>query len=217
MRLEFDEQGYVCCILYGCQSGSCVEYTGLVPTQPEEYADMDDWADRAKTQAYYLNDKGNLTYDAERASALPDEDKVSPYTAEMCEMLGIAQRKHTHTQKDIEDLSLSFDNLTDCKLSAGCLKLGNTAIRAGITSTISVGSSAVDVSIDFASGDFAGFNATPILTVTPCCTANAGAGYGIFAYIKELDNSSATVRVSSNYTASNLTVRLSWTAIGTTE
>lgn len=66
MRLEFDAQGYVCCILYGCESGSCVEYTGTVPTQPEKYADIDDWANRAQTQAYYLNDQGNLTYDASK-------------------------------------------------------------------------------------------------------------------------------------------------------
>ena len=66
MRLEFDENGYVCCILYGCYSGSCKEYTGTVPTEPEEYSDIDDWADRAQTRAYYLDDKGNLAYDASR-------------------------------------------------------------------------------------------------------------------------------------------------------
>lgn len=78
MRLEFDEQGYVCCILYGCLSGSCVEYTGLVPTQPEQYKDIDDWADRAQTQAYKLDAEGNLTYDSGRAEELAARPECVP-------------------------------------------------------------------------------------------------------------------------------------------
>lgn len=70
MRLEFDEQGYVCCILYGCSTGTCTEYTGTVPNQPEAYADIDDWANRAQTQAYKLGSDGNLVYDAARAASL---------------------------------------------------------------------------------------------------------------------------------------------------
>ena len=76
MRFEFDKDGYVCCILYGCYTGNCTAYTGLVPNEPEEYEDMDDWADRAKTQAYYLDSNGNLTYDARRAAKLCPEDEV---------------------------------------------------------------------------------------------------------------------------------------------
>lgn len=89
MRFEFDNDGYVCCILYGCTTGSCAEYTGLVPSEPEEYADMDDWADRAKVQAYYLNDEGNLIYDSDRVANLPDEDAVEPYTSEQVKSMGI--------------------------------------------------------------------------------------------------------------------------------
>lgn len=91
MRLEFDEQGYVCCILYGCSTGSCTEYAGLVPTEPEEYSDIDDWADRAKVQAYKLDTNGNLVYDAAKAATLPGEDDVvvEPYTDEQLEALGI--------------------------------------------------------------------------------------------------------------------------------
>ena len=89
MRLEFDEQGYVCCILYGCYTGTCSEYTGLVPTEPEVYEDMDDWADRAQTQAYRLDSNGNLTYDAERAASLPGEDDVEPLPTEYLQKLGI--------------------------------------------------------------------------------------------------------------------------------
>lgn len=91
MRIEFDSAGYVRIVLFGCATSSCVDYTGLVPTEPEEYADMDDWADRAQVQAYYLNDQGNLAYDAEMAARLPDEDHVEfePYTTEQAQALGI--------------------------------------------------------------------------------------------------------------------------------
>ena len=75
MRFEFDSEGYVSCILYGCYTGNCMEYSGLVPNEPEEYSDMDDWANRAQTQAYYLNSQGNLTYDAARAESLSPDDE----------------------------------------------------------------------------------------------------------------------------------------------
>lgn len=75
MRFEFDENGYVCCIFEGCFSGICVEYEGLVPTEPEEYLDMYDWAERAQTRAYKLNEEGNLIYDAERAEILRAEEE----------------------------------------------------------------------------------------------------------------------------------------------
>ena len=91
MHFEFDGQGYVKTILYGCYTGQCIEYTGLVPSEPEEYADMDDWADNAKVQAYYLNEKGNLTYDAARAESLCAEDEVIPkkYTTDQIKAMGI--------------------------------------------------------------------------------------------------------------------------------
>lgn len=91
MRFEFDDRGYVSCILYGCTTGNCIEYDGLVPNEPEEYADMDDWADRAKTQAYYLDDKGNLAYDSARAESLCPEDEVvlQKYTHDQMKALGI--------------------------------------------------------------------------------------------------------------------------------
>lgn len=91
MRFEFDSEGYVSCILYGCSTGSCVEYTGLVPSEPEAYEDMDDWADRAQVQAYYLNDQGNLIYDADRAASIPAEDyvEIPRYTSDHIKQLGI--------------------------------------------------------------------------------------------------------------------------------
>lgn len=89
MHLKFDEQGYVCCILYGCHTDGCIEYAGIVPTQPEEYEDIDDWADRAQTQAYKLDGNGNLIYDAERAASLPEEDDVEPLPIEYLQKLGI--------------------------------------------------------------------------------------------------------------------------------
>lgn len=91
MRLKFDSAGYVCCVLYGCTTDGCVEYEGTVPTEPEEYADIDDWADRAQVQAYKLDASRNLVYDANRAATLPNPDSVEavPYTAEQVRALGI--------------------------------------------------------------------------------------------------------------------------------
>ena len=42
MRFEFDNNGYVSGIFCGCYSGHCIEYTGLVPNEPETYEDMYD-------------------------------------------------------------------------------------------------------------------------------------------------------------------------------
>lgn len=103
MRFEFDNDGYVCCILFGCSTGSCTEYSGLVPTEPEKYTDMDDWADRAQTQAYYLNDQGNLTYDADKAASLPAEDDIAPYTEEQLAALGIIDAIQKQIQSTIFD------------------------------------------------------------------------------------------------------------------
>ena len=87
MRFEYDNDGYVSCILYGCYTGSCAEYTGRVPTEPEVYESMDDWADRAITQAYYLNSQGNLTYDAGRAAEISGGSDT-PYTPEYFRQMG---------------------------------------------------------------------------------------------------------------------------------
>lgn len=89
MRFEFDDNGYVSCVLYGCYTGSCTEYTGRVPNEPEAYEDMDDWADRAQVQAYYLNSQGNLVYDANRAANIPADDEIMPYTCEQLQKVGI--------------------------------------------------------------------------------------------------------------------------------
>lgn len=91
MRLKFDSAGYVCCVLYGCTTDGCAEYEGTVPAEPEEYSDIDDWADHAQVQAYYLDSNGNLAYDATRAAALCPEDEVvlRKYTAEQVKALGI--------------------------------------------------------------------------------------------------------------------------------
>lgn len=91
MRLEFDRNRYVSCILYGCYTDSSIIYTGLVPNEPEEYEDMDDWAARARTEAYYLNNEGNLAYDAVRAEMLCAEDEIIPakYTHDQIKAMGI--------------------------------------------------------------------------------------------------------------------------------
>lgn len=78
MHIELDKNRYVCCILYGCHTSNCIEYTGKVPTEPEEYADIDAWAENAQTRAYYVDDQGDLIYDAERAAELEHQVEISP-------------------------------------------------------------------------------------------------------------------------------------------
>ena len=95
------------CVLYGCTNGHCEEYTGRVPTEPEVYSDMDDWAERAPVQAYYLNSSGNLSYDAARAATIPDENALSPYSAEQLEALGITQA----IQQAIQAATPAFDTI----------------------------------------------------------------------------------------------------------
>lgn len=118
MRLEFDEQGYVCCILYGCSTGSCVEYTGLVPTQPEEYKDIDDWADRAQTQAYKLDSNGNLTYDEERAAALQKERTVRDTAGLVVDLLGAATAISTSTNTEFTLYTAEEDGLYGVSFTA---------------------------------------------------------------------------------------------------
>lgn len=215
MRLEFDENGYVCCVLYGCMSGSCQEYTGIVPTEPEEYADIDDWADRAKVQAYYLDALGNLNYDPVRAASLPAEDEITPYTADECQKLGIAPAKHTHSTEDFDLSGITTDNISDiaCR-SPGLLKIGKTVIVGGTLKPISINNTtggAGVYTIDFSD---AGFSAAPCITVTPFCLQTANTPYGIMTYIRELSITGATIRATSNYSTSALSVGIHWMAIG---
>ena len=206
MHLEVDNQGYVCCILYGCITGSCFEYTGAIPSG---YSSYDDWADNAKVQAYYLNSNGNLTYDAAKAATLPDEDEITPYTAEQCAELGIAPANHTH------DFDVDTSKISDIICGeSGKLKIGKTIIAWGTASAIAINnnhSGYGSYTIDYSS---AGFASVPSLTITPFCERDAAAPYGVMAYVREQSASSATVRATSNFTTSQLSVGIHWLAIG---
>lgn len=66
MRYTLDENGYVKCVLWGCMSGDCQEYTGEVPAG---YSSLADWAENACINAYYI-ENGNLVLDSLRQSNL---------------------------------------------------------------------------------------------------------------------------------------------------
>ena len=67
MKYSLDINGYVDTVLWGCNTGTCQEYTGNVPTG---YATLVEWASNAIINAYYIDSSGNLTLDAEREAEL---------------------------------------------------------------------------------------------------------------------------------------------------
>lgn len=70
MRYELDANGYVLSVYWGCNSGNCTEYEGIVP---EGYDNLTDWSENAIINAYYINEEGNLTLDAERLAELEEQ------------------------------------------------------------------------------------------------------------------------------------------------
>lgn len=68
MRYELDDLGYVCSVLFGCASGTCVGYEGEVPSG---YASLEDWAINANIRAYKIVE-GNLVLDNARNKELQD-------------------------------------------------------------------------------------------------------------------------------------------------
>lgn len=66
MRYILDENGYVKCVLWGCISGDCLEYTGEVPAG---YSSLPEWAEHACVNAYYI-ENGNLVIDSIREGNL---------------------------------------------------------------------------------------------------------------------------------------------------
>lgn len=69
MRYELDTNNYISNVFFGCNSGTCTEYTGTVP---EGYSSLVEWADKANIRAYKIVD-GNLTYDEARDTELQAE------------------------------------------------------------------------------------------------------------------------------------------------
>lgn len=67
MRYKLDSVGYVLAVSFGCYLDNCTEYTGAVPSG---YKSLDDWATNACIQAYYIDQKGNLTLDSYRKNEL---------------------------------------------------------------------------------------------------------------------------------------------------
>ena len=68
MRYELNDDGYISKIFFGCQSGSCTEYTGSIPTG---YTSLEEWeeSEEDKLGAWKIVD-GNLVYDANKYKEL---------------------------------------------------------------------------------------------------------------------------------------------------
>lgn len=67
MRYELDSNGYVTTLVWGCNTGTCAEYTGEIPTG---YSSLKEWADNACINAYHLDSNGNLVLDEARQAEL---------------------------------------------------------------------------------------------------------------------------------------------------
>lgn len=67
MKYKLDSVGYIFAVSFGCYLDNCTEYTGAVPSG---YKSLDDWASNACIQAYYIDQKGNLTLDSYRKNEL---------------------------------------------------------------------------------------------------------------------------------------------------
>ena len=67
MKYKLDINGYVCLVLWGCNSGDSQEYTGEIPAG---YTSLVSWAENAVINAYYIDSNGNLVLDAQREKEL---------------------------------------------------------------------------------------------------------------------------------------------------
>lgn len=67
MKYKLDINGYVCLVLWGCNSGDSQEYTGEIPAG---YTSLVSWAENAVINAYYIDSNGNLVLDTQREKEL---------------------------------------------------------------------------------------------------------------------------------------------------
>lgn len=72
MRYKLDSLGYIFAVAFGCYLEDCKEYTGAIPSG---YNSLDSWATYACIQAYYLDQKGNLTLDYYRKAELESQQE----------------------------------------------------------------------------------------------------------------------------------------------
>lgn len=79
MRYDKDAKGYIKNCYWGCYTGTCVEYTGTVPTG---YSSLENWADSVILNAWYINSSGNLALDSAREAELraKQEQETVDYT-----------------------------------------------------------------------------------------------------------------------------------------
>lgn len=111
--------------------------------------------------------------------------------------IGAAATEHSHAVSDITDMSVA----------SGCIRIGAIAICWG---NISSGSMSGAKTV---TANFSHFSSTPTIVATPYCTTPAASGYALSAYILSVSATSASIRLSSNYTSS-LSVGARWIAIG---
>lgn len=120
MRYELNADGYISKVFFGCQSGSCTEYTGTIPS---DYETLEEWeeAEENKLGAWKIVD-GNLLYDPVKYSRLQkiyeqEQYDNSPVTnKELDKYMAGATQQIANAYKVVETLQqkiVSMNNSTN--------------------------------------------------------------------------------------------------------
>lgn len=125
MKYSLDINGYVDTVLWGCNTGTCQEYTGNVPTG---YATLVEWATNSIINAYYIDSNGNLTLDAEREAELRirAEQQAADYSPVLHKEF-YAQQEILESQYVKGSSTGTILELTDAKNMATTVKLTNVS------------------------------------------------------------------------------------------
>jgi hypothetical protein len=128
MRYELKD-GYVSKVFFGCHSGKCTLYEGIIP---DGYETLEQWADNANIRAYKVVD-GNLVFDAEEDARLQEEYKRDGKTVYEGKLIGGESTTLSNVKRFL-DVYVTI-NYEDCE---GTIKytidtnLGNTVFGGGM-------------------------------------------------------------------------------------
>ena len=98
MRYELDEENYIYKVYFGCASGSCKGYTGIIP---DGYETLAEWAENENIRAYKIVE-GNLVYDNKKAAEIEAQCEIEAQN-NACATVGYVNDKFQQPNKLIVD------------------------------------------------------------------------------------------------------------------